>query len=67
MSNLNFYTMLLSKSQKKSLSVARTLSRAFQIRIEIRLFGKLVFSYVWPPDEVIAAELNDLNDGGAES
>lgn len=53
--------MFLTKSQKRSVSLARSLSRAFQVRIEIKLFGKLVFSYVWPPDEVIASELVDLD------
>lgn len=42
--------MMLSRQQKSVLGVARTLSKWFQITIEIRLFGKLVWSYKWPPE-----------------
>lgn len=42
--------MLLSKNEKKAVKTARVLSSWFQVKIEIRLFGKLVWSYCWPPE-----------------
>lgn len=51
--------LLLNQNQKRSLSLARSLSKAFQVRVEIRLFGKLVFKYVWPPEEVVQMELEE--------
>lgn len=53
--------MLLSKTEKKIVSESRTLSRWFQVKIEIRVFGKLIWSYVWPP------ESNNLSDYVEES
>lgn len=49
--------MFLTRNQKSNLSSARTLSRWFQVKVEIRLFGKLVWSYVWPPDAVVSNEV----------
>lgn len=55
--------MLLSKKQKSALGVARLLSKWFQITIEIRLFGKLVWSYKWPPssDSLLDEELPEIS------
>lgn len=44
--------MLLSKNEKSAVIMSRKLSRWFQVKIEIRMFGKLIWSYVWPPDSV---------------
>lgn len=41
---------MLRRNQRAMLRETRVLSRWFQVRIEIRMFGRLIWSYVWPPD-----------------
>lgn len=50
--------MLLSKNEKSVLKVGRFVSKWFQVSIEIRLFGKLVWCYTWPPDGVEPSEVD---------
>lgn len=40
---------MLSKIQRTELSQARGLAKWFSVKVEIRVFGKLIWSYVWPP------------------
>lgn len=54
-------------TKRKFVSVSRTLSRFFQVKVEIRMFGRLVWSYVWPPDSDVDSLPDDdfvesLND-----
>lgn len=35
--------------EEKIVNDSRSLSRWFSVKVEIRVFGKLIWSYVWPP------------------
>lgn len=45
---------MLSRSQKSSLQSARLLARMFSVEVTIRLFGKIVWSFVWPPETSVS-------------
>lgn len=46
--------------KQRNLNVARGLARFFQVKIEIRMFGKLVWTYVWPPDSDVDENVEPL-------
>lgn len=50
---------LLNSSQRKQVSLVRSLSSLFSVHVEIRLFGKIVWSYTWPPE---SSNIGDLED-----
>lgn len=39
------------EKQNEIVNESRNLSRWFQVKVEIRVFGKLIWSYVWPPEQ----------------
>lgn len=54
--NLILKTMLLSKSQRVDVSQARGLAKWFSVKVEIRVFGNLIWSYTWPPESEVCDE-----------
>lgn len=50
--------MLLTKSQKNAVKTASMLSRAFEVRVTIKLFGRTILDYKWPPDSDNVEPLN---------
>lgn len=42
--------LLLSKTQKNDVSLVKHLSKWFEIRLTIKLFGRTILDYKWPPD-----------------
>lgn len=41
--------MIDQKFQEDSIQQAKRLSDWFSVSVEIRLFGKIIWFYVWPP------------------
>lgn len=54
--------MLLTRQKKKALNEVRFLAKWFQVEISIRLFGKLVWSYKWPPDNTDLDDVIEANE-----
>lgn len=50
---------LLNSTQRKQVSLVRSLASLFSVHVEIRLFGKVVWSYIWPPESPKIGELED--------
>lgn len=34
-----------------SVSLAKRIAKLFSVKVEIRVLGQLIWSYVWPPEE----------------
>lgn len=54
--------MLLTKSQKNAVKTASMLSRAFEVRVTIKLFGRTILDYKWPPDSDLNVEPLNLSN-----
>lgn len=42
--------MLLSKQNRADLAQARGLAKWFSVSVTIKVFGKVIWSFTWPPE-----------------
>lgn len=52
---------MLSKSQRVDLGRLRGMAKWFSVKVEIRVFGKLIWSYCWPPESDGEEVLDDVS------
>lgn len=49
---------MITRSQRRAVRSVRLLENFVSLKVEIRLFGKLIWSFVWPPQSTV----NDCDD-----
>lgn len=54
--------LLLSKSMRSDLSRAKFLAKWFEVRVTIKLFGRTVLDYKWPPDSDVKTYESEVDD-----
>lgn len=47
---------------RSDLSRAKFLAKWFEVRVTIRLFGRIVLDYKWPPDAEVSSYESEVND-----